>query len=160
MTDVLLEVQALTTGLSTDTGDIRPVDNVSFALSAGETLTVVGESGSGKSMLAFTILRLLPNVGRIESGAILWKGKDVVTMGANELRRMRGGEIALVFQEAGSALNPVRTVGDQLARAAQDAPRSFSTRGQRPGGRAPDRSSDTRPRGPSAGLSAPAQRGA
>ena len=111
----LLEIQGLTTSLETDTGLIRPVNDVSLSLDAGETLALVGESGSGKSMLAFSLMRLLPGAGRIESGRILWKGRDILTLGREELRRIRGKEIALIFQEAGSALNPVRTIGSQLA---------------------------------------------
>ncbi len=115
MTETLLEIQGLTTSLETDTGLIRPVHDVSLSLDAGETLALVGESGSGKSMLAFSLMRLLPSAGRIESGRILWKGRDILTLSREELRRIRGKEIALIFQEAGSALNPVRTIGSQLA---------------------------------------------
>ena len=111
----LLEIQGLTTSLETDTGLIRPVNDVLLSLDAGETVALVGESGSGKSMLAFSLMRLLPSAGRIESGHILWKGRDILTLGREELRRIRGKEIALIFQEAGSALNPVRTIGSQLA---------------------------------------------
>lgn len=110
-----LDIEALTTRIETDTGSIRPVNQVTLHLDAGETLAVVGESGSGKSMLAFSIMRLLPPSGRIEAGTILWKGKDLCRMNHEELRRIRGKEIALVFQESGAALNPVRTIGDQLA---------------------------------------------
>ena len=115
MTETLLEIQGLTTSLETDTGLIRPVHDVSLSLDAGETLALVGESGSGKSMLAFSLMRLLPGAGRVESGRILWKGRDILALGREELRRIRGKEIALIFQEAGSALNPVRTIGSQLA---------------------------------------------
>jgi oligopeptide/dipeptide ABC transporter ATP-binding protein len=111
----LLQTQRLTARLSTDTGTIRPVDDVSIELGVGDTLAVVGESGSGKSMLAYSLMRLLPPAGRIESGTILWKGKDLLTISHEALRRIRGKEIALVFQESGAALNPVRTVGDQIA---------------------------------------------
>ena len=114
MSQTLLEIQGLTTALATDTGTIRPVNDVSIDLSAGETLAVVGESGSGKSMLAFSIMRLLPRAARFESGRILWKERDILEMPSESLRRIRGKEIALVFQEAGSALNPVQTVGSQL----------------------------------------------
>jgi oligopeptide/dipeptide ABC transporter ATP-binding protein len=115
MSSPILEIQGLTTRLKTDTGLIRPVNDVSLRLSSGETLTVVGESGSGKSMLAFSIMRLLPASGRIESGSVLWKGANLLELSGEELRRIRGKEIALVFQESGAALNPVRTVGDQIA---------------------------------------------
>ncbi len=114
MAQTLLEIQGLTTSLATDTGTIRPVNDVSIDLSAGETLAVVGESGSGKSMLAFSIMRLLPRAARFERGRILWKERDLLEMPSESLRRIRGKEIALIFQEAGSALNPVRTVGSQL----------------------------------------------
>jgi len=115
MTGSLLDIERLTTELSTDTGRIRPVDDVSLSLPAGETLAVVGESGSGKSMLAFSIMQLLPRAARIDSGRILWKGTNLRELGAEALRKLRGNDIALVFQEAGSALNPVRTIGSQLA---------------------------------------------
>lgn len=113
--ETLLEIQNLTTRLDTDTGAIRPVDRVTLSVKSGETLTVVGESGSGKSMLAFSIMRLLPATGRFEGGRILWKGRDLLELPSEALRRVRGREIALVFQESGTALNPVRTIGDQLA---------------------------------------------
>ena len=115
MSEEILEIQGLTTCLKTDTGLIRPVDDVSLRLNSGETLAVVGESGSGKSMLAFSIMRLLPTSGRIEKGSILWKGTDLLGLSGEQLRRIRGKEIALVFQESGAALNPVRRIGDQLA---------------------------------------------
>ncbi len=115
MPPTLLEIDQLTTTLSTDTGDIRPVSDVSLAIASGETLAVVGESGSGKSMLAFSIMQLLPRAAHIESGRILWKGQNLRELGAEPLRKLRGKQIALVFQEAGSALNPVRTIGSQLA---------------------------------------------
>lgn len=114
MTKPLLEIQNLETSLATDTGTIHPVSDVSLHVDAGETLAVVGESGSGKSMLAFSIMRLLPRSARFEGGRILWKDRDLLQTDAESLRRIRGREIALVFQESGSALNPVRTVGSQL----------------------------------------------
>jgi peptide/nickel transport system ATP-binding protein len=86
-----------------------------FRLNSGETLTVVGESGSGKSMLAFSIMRLLPTSGRTEKGSIRWKETNLLGLSGEQLRRIRGKEIALVFQESGAALNPVRRIGDQLA---------------------------------------------
>jgi oligopeptide/dipeptide ABC transporter ATP-binding protein len=113
--DLLLETQGLTTCLATDTGIIRPVNDVDLQIRSSETLAVVGESGSGKSMLAYSLMKLLPAAGRIESGAIFWKGRNVLEMSDESLRRIRGREIALVFQEASAALNPVRTVGDQIA---------------------------------------------
>jgi peptide/nickel transport system ATP-binding protein len=115
MASHILEIQDLTTCLRTDRGRIRPVNEVSLRLGSGQTLAVVGESGSGKSMLAFSIMKLLPASGRIESGRILWKGTNLLDLSSEDLRRVRGKEIALVFQESGAALNPVRTIGSQLA---------------------------------------------
>jgi len=113
--ELLLETRGLTTRLETDTGTIRPVNDVTLRIHSGETLAVVGESGSGKSMLAFSLIRLLPPVGSIEAGSILWKGQDLLAMSNEQIRRVRGKQIALIFQESGAALNPVRTIGDQLA---------------------------------------------
>ncbi len=112
---LLLETRGLTTCLETDAGVICPVDDVDLRLSAGETLALVGESGSGKSMLAFTLMRLLPPVGWIEAGDVTWKERNLLSLTDRELRHVRGAEISLIFQEPGSALNPVRTVGGQIA---------------------------------------------
>jgi ABC-type dipeptide/oligopeptide/nickel transport system ATPase component len=90
------------------------VDDVSFVLCRGETLCIVGESGSGKSMTALSILRLVPPPGRIASGRIVLDGRDVMTLSEQELQRVRGGEIGLVFQEPMTALNPVLTIGDHI----------------------------------------------
>lgn len=109
-----LDIRRLRTTLHTPQGPVRAVSEVSLTLSGGECVGLVGESGSGKSMLAFSIIRLLPARGRIESGAILWKGLDLTKMAPNELRRVRGREIAMVFQEPASALNPVLTIGTQI----------------------------------------------
>jgi peptide/nickel transport system ATP-binding protein len=109
----LLDVRGLSTLLESQGRAIRPVNDVSLSIGAGETVAVVGESGSGKSMLAFSIMRILPRGGRIEKGSILWKGRDLVSMSRDEMRRVRGRQISLIFQE--SALNPVRTIADQIA---------------------------------------------
>ena len=90
---------------------------MSFAVQAGETLGLVGESGSGKSVTAMSILRLVQPPGRIASGAIRFKGRDLLTISEHEMRAVRGAEISLIFQEPMSALNPVFTVGDQIAEA-------------------------------------------
>ncbi len=113
--ELLLETRGLTTRIETDTGTIRPVNDVTMRIHAGETLALVGESGSGKSLLAFSLMRLLPPSGRIERGSILWKGQDLLAMSNEQIRRVRGKQIALIFQESGAALNPVRTIGDQIA---------------------------------------------
>jgi oligopeptide/dipeptide ABC transporter ATP-binding protein len=94
---------------------VRAVDRVSFRVEEGETLGLVGESGCGKSVTALSLLRLVPPPGRIVSGRILYKGADLTALPEKEMRRYRGREIALVFQEPMTALNPVFTVGFQIA---------------------------------------------
>jgi len=116
----LLEVRDLRTYFRTDAGVARSVDGVSFDVAAGETLGVVGESGCGKSVTALSILRLVQPPGRIEPGSsVRFEGRDLVTLPEAEMRRVRGNRIAMVFQEPMSALNPVFTVGDQIAEVAR-----------------------------------------
>jgi oligopeptide/dipeptide ABC transporter ATP-binding protein len=93
------------------------VDDVSFDIRAGETLGLVGESGSGKSVTALSIMRLVQPPGRVVHGRVIFKGRDLFAVDEDEMRRVRGAEIGLIFQEATSALNPVFTVGDQIAEA-------------------------------------------
>src|SRR5688572_7538553 len=100
VTAPLLEVDDLRTYFHTDDGVVRAVDGVSFAVSAGETLAIVGESGSGKSVTALSILRLIPEPpGKIEGGRVLLEGRDLLTIPANEMRRIRGSRISMIFQE-------------------------------------------------------------
>ena len=120
MTAPLLELDDLRTYFYTDTGIARSVDGVSFTVGAGETVGVVGESGCGKSVTALSILRLVRAPGRIEPGsAIRFEGKDLLTLGEKEMQQVRGNRIAMVFQEPMTALNPVFTVGDQIAEVAR-----------------------------------------
>jgi peptide/nickel transport system ATP-binding protein len=120
MTAPLLELDDLHTFFYTDTGVARSVDGVSFNVNAGETVGVVGESGCGKSVTALSILRLVRPPGRIEPGsAIRFEGKDLLTLGEREMQRVRGNRIAMVFQEPMTALNPVFTIGDQIAEVAR-----------------------------------------
>jgi oligopeptide transport system ATP-binding protein len=113
--EVLLSVKDLRTYFHTDSGVVKAVDGVSFDVRQGEVLGIVGESGSGKSITAMSILGLVPiPPGRIESGQILWKGRDLLTLTDKELRSVRGGEIAMIFQDPMSALNPVYTIGNQI----------------------------------------------
>ena len=120
MTPPLLEIDNLQTFFYTDSGIARSVDGVSLHVGAGETVGVVGESGCGKSVTALSILRLIRPPGRIESGsAIRFEGKDLLTLGDREMRQVRGNRIAMVFQEPMTALNPVFTVGDQIAEVAR-----------------------------------------
>ncbi len=113
----LLDVQRLTTVFDVGGRVLPAVDGVSFKVRKGETLGLVGESGSGKSLTALSILRLVQPPGRIAGGRVLFKGRDLLTLPEREMRRVRGAGIALVFQEPMTALNPVFTVGDQIAEA-------------------------------------------
>jgi peptide/nickel transport system ATP-binding protein len=111
----ILEVTGLSTHFPTREGVVRAVDDVSFVVEEGSTLGLVGESGCGKSVTALSLLRLVPPPGRIVAGRIVYKGTDLTALGEREMRRYRGREIALVFQEPMTALNPVFTVGYQVA---------------------------------------------
>ncbi|WP_424462369.1 ABC transporter ATP-binding protein [Paradevosia shaoguanensis] len=113
----LLEVDDLQTTFIVGEGQqVRAVDGVSFAVKAGETLAIVGESGSGKSVTSLSIMRLLPKrVGRISRGAIRLRGKDMVTLSDKEMRAIRGNDIGMIFQEPMTSLNPVQTIGTQIA---------------------------------------------
>jgi oligopeptide/dipeptide ABC transporter ATP-binding protein len=96
---------------------VRAVDGISFEMDAGETLGIVGESGSGKSMTALSILNLVPEPGRISGGQILFKNRDVVTMTSGDLLEYRGGDVAMIFQDPMTSLNPVLRVGFQIEEA-------------------------------------------
>ncbi len=111
----ILQVSGLTIQFPSDGGVVRAADDVSFHVDEGETLGLVGESGCGKSVTALALLRLVPPPGRIVSGRIVYQGTDLMTLPEKEMRRYRGRRIALVFQEPMSALNPVFTVGYQIA---------------------------------------------
>ena len=112
----LLEVSGLKTHFSTDDGWLHAVDGVDFEVDRGETLSVVGESGCGKSVTAMSIMKLLPMPpGRIVAGQILWQGRDLVPLPPEDMRRIRAKEIAYIFQEPMTSLNPVYTVGEQIA---------------------------------------------
>ena len=111
-----LEIKNLTIHYITRGSTVQAVNDISLSLEKGETLGLVGETGAGKTTTALGILRLVPNPpGKIIKGEILFEGKDVMTMSDSELRRMRGGQISMIFQDPMTALNPVRTVGDQIA---------------------------------------------
>ena len=111
----LLEIKDLETRFETDSGILRAVDGVSLSLNRGEILGLVGESGCGKSMTALSIMRLVPPPGKIVSGQVLLEGKDILAMSDDDVRLLRGDRISMIFQEPMSALNPVFTVGDQVA---------------------------------------------
>jgi peptide/nickel transport system ATP-binding protein len=114
--DALLRIKGLKTHFKTDEGMVHAVDGIDLHVAQGETLGVVGESGCGKSVTAFTVMRLVPiPPARIVAGEILWKGRDLLALSDREMRGIRAKEIAMVFQEPMTSLNPVYTVGEQIA---------------------------------------------
>src|SRR5690242_878528 len=114
----LLSVEGLSIGFATEEGPIRVVEDVSFAVTAGETLGLVGESGCGKSVTAQTIMRLLPSPpSRIEAGRIAFNGSDLAKASEGQMRKIRGNDIAMIFQEPMTSLNPTMTIGEQIAEA-------------------------------------------
>ncbi len=115
MTEPLLEVDDLRTYFTTEEGIVRAVDGISFSMNAGERLGVVGESGSGKSVTALSVMGLIePPAGQIVTGRIMFKGRNLLELDEDELQDVRGGQIAMIFQDPMTALNPVYTIGDQL----------------------------------------------
>ena len=120
MKDTILEVNKLQTHFFTDKGTVKAVDGVSFSINKGETLGVVGESGSGKSVTAASIMQLIPDPpGKVVGGEINFKGENLLEKPMKEIRKIRGNEISMIFQEPMTSLNPVYTVGDQIAEAIQ-----------------------------------------
>jgi peptide/nickel transport system ATP-binding protein len=116
---MLLEVQNLQTHFRTPDGINRAVDGVSFSIEAGQTLAVVGESGCGKSVTAMSILRLIPEPPGKIAGSIRFKGRELLSLPDTEMRKIRGDDIAMIFQEPMTSLNPVLTVGRQIAETIQ-----------------------------------------
>jgi peptide/nickel transport system ATP-binding protein len=111
----LLEVENLQVEFATDEGGVRAVDGVSFTIEPGKTLGIVGESGCGKSVTALSIMRLLPQpMGQIVNGTIRFQGRDLASLNLEQMGKVRGADIGMVFQEPMTALNPVHTVGRQL----------------------------------------------
>jgi len=116
MSERLLDIRSLKTHFATDDGMVRAVEGVDLTIDRGETVGVVGESGCGKTVTAHSVLKLIPMPpGRIVAGQILWRGRDLVPLDTDEMRHIRSREIAIVFQEPMTSLNPVYTVGDQIA---------------------------------------------
>jgi peptide/nickel transport system ATP-binding protein len=114
--ETLLDIRGLKTWFKTDDGMVRAVDGVSLHIDHGETLGVVGESGCGKTVTARSVLKLIDMPpGRFEAGQILWQGRDLVPVDESEMNKIRAREIAIIFQEPMTSLNPVYTVGDQIA---------------------------------------------
>ena len=113
--DNVLEVRNLQTSFSTDKGEVRAVDGVSFDVPKGKTIGIVGESGSGKSITSLSILRLLAENGKIKGGEIRYKGEDLTKVSEKRMRELRGNDISMIFQEPMTSLNPVYTVGQQIS---------------------------------------------
>ncbi|RYZ77069.1 MAG: ABC transporter ATP-binding protein, partial [Proteobacteria bacterium] len=119
----LLEVKNLKTGFKTDDGEFLAVDDVSFTLEKGKTLGIVGESGCGKSVTSLSIMRLIPNPpGKIYGGEVMFYGSnspkggvDLTKLPEDQMRKIRGNDIAMIFQEPMTSLNPVFTIGNQIA---------------------------------------------
>lgn len=114
-TQTVLEVRNLVTSFRTEDGKIKAVDNISFKVGKGRTLALVGESGCGKSVTSLSIMRLIPDSnGSIDNGAIVLNGRDILTVPAKDMPKVRGNEISMIFQEPMTALNPVFTIGEQI----------------------------------------------
>jgi peptide/nickel transport system ATP-binding protein/oligopeptide transport system ATP-binding protein len=114
----ILEVRNLRTSFHTEEGEVRAVDDVSFNVYAGKTLGIVGESGCGKSVTSLSIMRLIPSPpGRIVGGQIMYQGQDLAKLELSEMRKIRGNEISMIFQEPMTSLNPVFTIGNQICEA-------------------------------------------
>jgi peptide/nickel transport system ATP-binding protein len=112
----LLDIQGLKTHFKTDDGWLHAVDGVDIAIDAGQTVSVVGESGCGKSVTAKTVMKLIDMPpGKIVAGKVLWQGRDLVPLGPEEMQKIRAKEIAIIFQEPMTSLNPVYTIGEQIA---------------------------------------------
>jgi peptide/nickel transport system ATP-binding protein len=119
--ETLLDIRGLKTHFATDDGIVQAVDGVDIRIGSGETVCVVGESGCGKTVTAHSVLKLIPMPpGRIAGGQILWQGRDLVPLDAAQMSQVRSKEIAIVFQEPMTSLNPVYTVGEQIAEALRE----------------------------------------
>ncbi|WP_106769242.1 ABC transporter ATP-binding protein [Paenibacillus faecalis] len=115
----VLEIKNLQTSFFTDSGEVRAVDGVSLSVRKGKTLGIVGESGSGKSILSLSILRLISEPGRIIGGEMIYNGENLLNKTVKQMRNIRGNQISMIFQEPMTSLNPVFTIGDQIAEAYQ-----------------------------------------
>lgn len=115
---ILLSIQGLSVSFFTDEGVVKAVQDVGFSIKKGKTFALVGESGCGKSVTALSIMRLVPEPpGKIVGGEIVFEGRNLLALSEKEIRRVRGNEVAMIFQEPMTSLNPVYTVGDQIVEA-------------------------------------------
>ncbi|MDR0252151.1 MAG: ABC transporter ATP-binding protein [Brucellaceae bacterium] len=119
MTEPVLEIRNLVTEFKTPNGVIRAVDGISLKVERGKTLGIVGESGCGKSMLSLSVMGLVPPPGKNAGGEVIFEGQDLLKLSPDEMRRLRGNRIAMIFQEPMTSLNPVHTIGYQLVEALQ-----------------------------------------
>ena len=118
MPDPILSIRDLAVEFATDDGVVKAVDGITYDVFPGETLGIVGESGSGKSVSTLTLLGLIPQPpGRVVRGQAIFKGRDLLRLRKDELRKIRGGDMAMIFQDPMTSLNPVLTIGDQLSEA-------------------------------------------
>lgn len=116
MTSPIMKINGLTTSFATSAGVVKAVDNASLELNQGETLAIVGESGCGKTVLSLSIMGLIPEpYGKITSGEIIYKNKNLISLSEKEMQKVRGNHISMIFQEPMTSLNPVFRVGDQIA---------------------------------------------
>ena len=114
MTDPLLSIQDLHLVFDTTRGQLKALNGISFDVRSGEVFGVVGETGCGKTVTGLSVLRLLPQTATIPQGRILFRGQDLLSLSEREMRKVRGGQIAMIFQNPGSSLNPVFTIGSQM----------------------------------------------
>lgn len=120
MSDKLLTVKNLKTYFYTEDGVVPAIDGVNFDVAPGETLGIVGESGCGKSVTSLSVMGLIPKPpGNIEDGEIIFDGKDLLNLSEPEMRKLRGNEMSMIFQEPMTSLNPVYTIGDQITEAVE-----------------------------------------
>ena len=118
--DILLDIKDLEVTYDTEEGIVHAVNNISFGVVRGKTLGIVGETGAGKTTTAMSILRLLPErTGNIRKGSITYDGRNLLELPIEEMQRVRGEKISMIFQDPMSSLNPVITVGDQIAEVLQ-----------------------------------------
>jgi ABC-type dipeptide/oligopeptide/nickel transport system ATPase component len=115
----LLSVEDLRVEFWTERGTVHAVNGVGFDVAAGETLGIVGESGCGKSVTSLAVMGILPRAGRVKSGRAVFDGRDLLTLRDGDLRRIRGKEIAMIFQDPMTSLNPVLTIGRQIRESLQ-----------------------------------------
>ncbi|MFF2448419.1 ABC transporter ATP-binding protein [Neobacillus sp. NPDC058068] len=120
MNETLLQVKHLQTNFYTENGVVKAVNDVSFAIREGETVCIVGESGCGKSITALSLMQLIPENGKVEGGEIIFSGKNLLDLTKKDIRRLRGNEIGMIFQEPMTSLNPVFTIGEQMIEPIQE----------------------------------------